>query len=188
MASVDQVVWIGSATLAGADLTRATAVLFWLATCGVLTFVVNPGQRDLYASIVTGFSMAVIDYAAEIAAGHLGLWHYRLGRTWLGLPPDLLIDIFSAGYVICLLRIAVERQWPGRRNGKLFSLIMGVVLGTVALLHNYFAERQGLITFDSEVAPGTPLFVLGNYLLMTAVVAGVMLLFGFYRKPMGRKR
>ncbi len=171
-----------------ANLSRVVAAGVWIVVCVVLTFTVKPDAWNLKAAAATGLTTAFVDYAAEIAAGRFGLWSYRLEGAWLGLPPDLLIDIFSLGFSFCLVWVAFERRYPERRHAVVFVSVTGIILGTAALIHNTVAARQGFVSFGGSVQPGTPLFAAGNYVLMTALSAGVMLLFKRYRNRLDRNR
>lgn len=149
----------------------ATSVFLFLLDC-LLTRLARPGRLERRAALTTVGIVVAADLAVEGAMGRLGVWRYELPGMVLGLPVDLAPDLGMVSYAYCMGLVLVGRT--GRRSLlMLYPVLAAAVVGTEAWPKNRRVAREGILVFGDGIDTESALFVVENYAVIGAVLAGM---------------
>ncbi|MHB8895969.1 MAG: hypothetical protein ACYC99_12455 [Candidatus Geothermincolia bacterium] len=141
-----------------------------------LVKIINPTPRELRAVLTTAGIVAAGDFVVESLMGRLKVWEYHMPCAVNGLPVDLAPDLGLVTFAFCMGLSWFGRSPARRRVRPLFVLTLAVAVGTEAWIKNRRAARDGTLTFGRGIDTESPMFAMGNYATITALlllIAGV---------------
>lgn len=156
-------------------IQRIVIPIFLGITCLFLQRVIKLEKNEKKAALLTGLCVAVLDYAFEIIAGKINLWHYNAKFLFLGLPPDMFFDIMFLCILMCLGFIYFKRK--SNKAAFMYAVILSFCLGTVGMLHNKMAMNYGFVTFAPWIKYSTVWFITGNYVLLAFIVSATLFVY-----------
>lgn len=151
--------------------------------------LVSPKRPEGVAAATAAVVIGALDVTVELVLGLLGVWRYRLSMSVAGIPIDLLVDVSLVALLIALGAVAVERRCSKPRCSVAYVAAVTLVLGTWGVFKNMHSSAQGTIAFARRIGVGTAWFVVGNYLALLVLAAGVTAIYRVVRtRKAGTKR
>lgn len=132
------------------------AVLFsFVAPFTVLVYLIallfiRPPRAVLFASLLGGLVMGLLNMLADLAAYYAHWWHYTLKELILHVPiPFYMLPVFIYGSLAYLL---IWRLWPGKAGWVARVLLFGLPI--FCILRDIVSVQVGgsYIAWDSGLA------------------------------------